>query len=51
VIQQRIENALASRILRGEFGDGDTIEIDADSRRHDFSFAKGHEVVEGELVG
>ncbi len=51
VIQQRIENPLASRILRGEFGDGDTITIDADAHRHDFSFKKGHEVVEGELVG
>ncbi len=28
-IQQRIENPLASRILGGEFGDGDTIRVDA----------------------
>jgi ATP-dependent Clp protease ATP-binding subunit ClpB len=30
-IQQRIENALASRILAGEFGDGDTIQVQANS--------------------
>ena len=51
VIQQRIENPLASRILRGEFGDGDTIEIDADPARHDFTFVKAGEVEAAELVG
>ncbi len=49
VIQQRIENPLATRILSGEFADGDTIRIDAG--QHTFTFSKGAEVVEGELVG
>jgi ATP-dependent Clp protease ATP-binding subunit ClpB len=40
VIQQRIENPLSSRILRGEFGEGDTIHIDVDVKRHDFRFEK-----------
>ena len=40
VIQQRIENPLSSRILRGEFGEGDTIFIDVDPKRHDFRFEK-----------
>ena len=51
VIQHRVENPLANRILRGEFAEGDTIHIDVDSARHDFTFEKGAEVVEGELVG
>jgi ATP-dependent Clp protease ATP-binding subunit ClpB len=51
VIQNRIENPLASRILNGEFAEGDTIHVDVDPSRHDFTFAKGAEVVEGELVG
>jgi ATP-dependent Clp protease ATP-binding subunit ClpB len=50
VIQQRIENSLASRILRGEFGEGDTIHIDADVARHDFTFGKSAKVAEAELV-
>ncbi|HLL89994.1 MAG TPA: AAA family ATPase, partial [Tepidisphaeraceae bacterium] len=50
VIQQRIENPLASRILAGEFAQGDTIRVDVDAARHDFTFAKGAEAVEGELV-
>ena len=40
VIQQRIENPLASRILRGEFGEGDTIHIDVDAARHEFTFER-----------
>jgi ATP-dependent Clp protease ATP-binding subunit ClpB len=51
VIQHRIENSLATRILKGEFGEGDTIRIDVDAGRHDFTFAKGRETVEAELVG
>src|SRR3954467_5383854 len=51
VIQQRLENPLASRILRGEFKDGDTITVDTDAVKHDFTFSKGGEVVEAELVG
>jgi ATP-dependent Clp protease ATP-binding subunit ClpB len=38
VIQQRIENPLASELLAGRFSDGDTIRIDAQQQR--FSFAK-----------
>ena len=51
VIQQRIENPLASRILAGEFGEGDTIRVDVDKAKHDFALAKGPNVVGGELVG
>ncbi len=50
VIQQRIENPLASKILAGEFADGDTITIDVDSAKHMFKFTRSPEVVEGELV-
>ncbi len=39
VIQQRIENALASRILQGKFGDGDTIRVDVDSAKREFVFS------------
>jgi ATP-dependent Clp protease ATP-binding subunit ClpB len=51
VIQQRIENPLAKQILRGEFAEGDTIHIGVDAAKHDFTFEKGAEVAEGELVG
>ena len=50
VIQQRIENPLASRILRGEFGEGDTVKIDVDPKRHEFTFNKGAQRVEAKLV-
>src|SRR6185437_893073 len=40
VIQQRIENPLAARLLRGEFGEGETIRIDIEPNRHDFTFEK-----------
>jgi ATP-dependent Clp protease ATP-binding subunit ClpB len=40
VIQQRLENPLANRILAGDFVDGDTIHVDADSAKHDFTFRK-----------
>jgi ATP-dependent Clp protease ATP-binding subunit ClpB len=40
VIQQRIENPIASKILSGEFGDGDQITIDVDSAKHSFKFGK-----------
>jgi ATP-dependent Clp protease ATP-binding subunit ClpA len=49
VIQHRLENPLASRILRGEFAEGDTIRVDADGAKNDFTFGKGREVVEGEV--
>jgi ATP-dependent Clp protease ATP-binding subunit ClpB len=51
VIQQRIENPLAGKILAGEFAEGDTIHVDVDAARHDFTFSKTREVVEAELVG
>jgi ATP-dependent Clp protease ATP-binding subunit ClpB len=51
VIQQRIENPLAARLLKGEFAEGETIEVGVDSAKHDFTFEHGHELVEGELVG
>jgi ATP-dependent Clp protease ATP-binding subunit ClpB len=50
VIQQRIENPLSSRILRGDFAEGDTIRIDADPKRHDFKFEKAPEGAEADLV-
>jgi ATP-dependent Clp protease ATP-binding subunit ClpB len=50
VIQQRIENPLASRILKGEFAEGDTIRVSVDARKHEFAFDKGREQVEAELV-
>jgi ATP-dependent Clp protease ATP-binding subunit ClpB len=39
-IQQRIENPLATRILNGEFGPGDVIEVDAEGSS--FVFRKRH---------
>jgi ATP-dependent Clp protease ATP-binding subunit ClpB len=39
VIQQRIENPLASKILGGEFNDGDTISIDVDTAKQAFKFS------------
>jgi ATP-dependent Clp protease ATP-binding subunit ClpB len=50
VIQQRIENPLAQKILSGEFGEGDSIVIAVDPKRHDFAFRKGAAPIEGELV-
>ncbi len=50
VIQQRIENQLASQILKGEFNEGDTIVIEVDPSKHDFKFRRSAEVLEGELV-
>jgi len=37
-IQQRLENPLATELLAGKFGDGDTIRVDADA--HGFTFEK-----------
>jgi ATP-dependent Clp protease ATP-binding subunit ClpB len=50
VIQQRIENPIARKILEGEFADGDGISIDADAKTGQFRFTKSQEVVEGELI-
>jgi ATP-dependent Clp protease ATP-binding subunit ClpB len=38
VVQQRLENPLASELLAGKFSDGDTIKIGA--KQHQFSFEK-----------
>jgi ATP-dependent Clp protease ATP-binding subunit ClpB len=38
VIQQRIENPVASKILAGEFADGETITLDTDSAKQAFKF-------------
>ena len=51
VIQQRIENPLSSRILRGEFAEGDTVYIDVDPKRHEFTFEKVRAQAEPELAG
>ena len=40
VIQQRLENPIARRILAGDYADGDAISIDADPAKRDFAFAK-----------
>ena len=51
VIQHRIENPLASRILAGEFAEGETIHVDADSGKGTFRFEKAKgEPVEAELA-
>ncbi|HEY8746825.1 MAG TPA: ATP-dependent chaperone ClpB [Tepidisphaeraceae bacterium] len=49
VIQQRIENSLAGRLLNGDFGEGDTIKIDVDPVRHNFTFEKAVATVEPRL--
>ncbi len=49
LIQQEIENPLATHLLNGDFTEGDTVAIDAD-RHQRFSFKKGTPVHEGELV-
>jgi ATP-dependent Clp protease ATP-binding subunit ClpB len=40
VIQQRLENPLASKILDGDFAEGDTIQVGIDPAKHEFTFAK-----------
>ena len=44
VIQQRIENALAGKILAGELGDGDSVRIDYQGKS--FTFTKVAAAVE-----
>ena len=51
VIQQRIENPLAGRLLAGDFGDGDVVHIDVDSGGHNFRFSTAKEHADGQLVG
>ena len=48
VIQQRIENPLASKLLAGDFAPGDHIKVDIEGKS--FTFAKGNETVEAELI-
>ncbi len=50
VIQQRIENPIATKILSGDFAESDTILVDIDPTRHEFTFEKSAPVVEAELV-
>jgi ATP-dependent Clp protease ATP-binding subunit ClpB len=40
VIQQRIENPVAGKILAGEFGDGDTVTVDVDRSKQAFTFQR-----------
>ena len=51
VIQQRIENPLATRLLQGEFGDGDTVAVDVDDAKQEFTFAHGGVTHGGVEVG
>ncbi len=41
VIQQRIENPLASRLLQGDFEEGSTVRIDSDETKSSFEFSRG----------
>ncbi|MDP9175871.1 MAG: ATP-dependent chaperone ClpB [Planctomycetota bacterium] len=50
VIQQRIENSLAGKILSGEFREGDTIEIDIDAGKQSFVFHRARPSPEAEPV-
>jgi ATP-dependent Clp protease ATP-binding subunit ClpB len=50
VIQQRIENPLASKILSGAFREGQTIKVDVDPTKHDFTFTASDTPVEGEVA-
>jgi ATP-dependent Clp protease ATP-binding subunit ClpA len=51
VIQHRLENGLAAKILAGDFGDGDSIRVEVDPSKHDFTFAKSRESTAPEPVG
>ncbi|MCC7349701.1 MAG: ATP-dependent chaperone ClpB [Phycisphaerales bacterium] len=48
VIQQRIENPLASQILKGNYGEGDTIHVGVDQPRNEFTFNKGAQAAEAQ---
>ena len=50
VIQQKLENPLATRILSGDFAEGDTIRVDVDPTRQAFTFTSTHGPIEGELM-
>ncbi|HWE96781.1 MAG TPA: ATP-dependent chaperone ClpB [Tepidisphaeraceae bacterium] len=56
LIQQKIENPLATHILAGDFGEGNTVRVDVDPSRHAFIFTRSHgnaraEAVEEEPAG
>jgi ATP-dependent Clp protease ATP-binding subunit ClpA len=51
VIQQRIENPIAAKILRGEFADGDTIQTDVHSTGRAFQFKRSAKAAEKTQVG
>ena len=48
MIQQRIENALAGRILAGEIGDGDSVRVDYLGKS--FTFTKVGGAVDGTVA-
>ncbi|MEM7809313.1 MAG: hypothetical protein AAF561_14480, partial [Planctomycetota bacterium] len=48
VIQQRIENPLATKLLAGEFEPGSTIQVDADQASGNLTFSTAP--IEGELI-
>jgi ATP-dependent Clp protease ATP-binding subunit ClpB len=50
VIQQRIENPLAAKILGGEYGEGDSIRVDVGASKKDFAFSTNRQTVDAELV-
>jgi ATP-dependent Clp protease ATP-binding subunit ClpB len=50
VIQQRLENPLATQILKGQYSEGDTISVDVDPQKHDFTFTQNTKREEPELV-
>jgi ATP-dependent Clp protease ATP-binding subunit ClpB len=47
VIQQRLENPLAQRILRGEFLEGDTVQVAVPEGSREFTFSRGGREVAG----
>ena len=51
VIQQRLENPLAGRILSGAFTEGNTIHVGVDEGRHAFTFEVGADGKEEIAVG
>jgi ATP-dependent Clp protease ATP-binding subunit ClpB len=51
VIQQRIENPVASKILGGEFAEGDTISIDVEPNKQVFHIGRSAEAVKPAKVG
>ena len=50
VIQQRLENPLAGRILSGAFTEGNTIHVGVDTAKQTFTFKAGEAVTEENLV-